>query len=335
MIDERWDPEVEEIAQALRRLLAAECPRDEVRRAEEQARGVSAALLAQLRAFGLSEMEGSAALFARTAFELGRALAPCPLVESMPVLALTGAPGVAWGHEGYYPAAAESAAIVTPEGLFRQPLPGGTPRRTTAGDFLARPALSAEAVRIGDAALAERCARFALLTGAARLAGAGFALLDYTRAYACEREQFGRPIGAFQAIGHRLATVAGDLDAAELLIRKAAFAAGPEQGGDGAPPLHFANMVWAKAVAASRQAATSAHQVFGGNGFAMDYDVQLFSRRIRAWALRGPRADALLADLGRMVLDPQRRDALTLLWHHDRGIPLPRWAREADAAPGS
>jgi hypothetical protein len=120
------------------------------------------------------------------------------------------------------------------------------------------------------------------------------------------------------------------LDAAELLVRKAAFTALAVAGGDGAPAKAFALMVRSKAVEAARRVATEVHQVFGGNGFSVEYDVQLYSRRLRSWAMRVPRAGADLAALGRLMLDPSQRDALPLLWHFDKGMPLPRWAAEVD-----
>lgn len=332
MIDERWDPEVEEIAQALARMLSVECTSAAVRSAEADHGGASPGIGALVDAFGLEQLEGSPALFARIAMEFGRALVPVPFVETMPVLALTGTPGVAWSHDGLAPAALDRIGVARDGGYFAEPL-AGEGRLTAAGDYLVPHQPTGTGDRLGDAALADRVARYAGLTMAARIVGAGQALLAYACRYVAEREQFGRPIGAFQAVAHRLANVVGELDAADLMLRKAAFAAEPDNGGDGAPPAHFAIMVWAQAVRAGRFAATNVHQVFGGNGFAMEYDVQLYSRRIRSWAMRGPRSETALAELGRMVLDPARRDAMALLWQFDQGMQLPRWAREADMLP--
>lgn len=330
MLDERWDPTVEEIGEALAKMLAVESSGDRVRRAEEDQGGVDPALEEQIAAFGLHELEGGADLFARIAFELGRALASTAYVETMAMLALAGRPGVSLGLSGPVPATNGRVAICDGD-IVRIEALNGAARRTTAGDALVSHIATGEGEVIGDAVLADRLQRFADLVDAARLVGAAQALLRYGVDYAGQREQFGRAIGSYQGVAHRLARVAGDLDAAELLIRKAAFAASPAIGGDGAPPRHFAIMVRAKAVQAARFAATSVHQIFGGNGFAMDYDVQLYSRRIRSWSMRGRRSGSDLADLGRMVLDPVRRDAMQLLWHHEKGVPIPRWAAEADA----
>lgn len=329
MIDERWDADVEEIADALRKILIVESDNEAIRKAESEHDGISPDLELHIREFGLDQLEGSAALFARVALELGRALASTAFVETMPVLALTARPGVSYGFGNLVPASVPTVAV-TGGSVRAEPL-RGTPRRTAAGDMLVEHQSCGAGEEIGGGELSERIERYSLLTNAARIVGAGQALLEYTVAYAKEREQFGRPIGSFQAIRHRLANVVADLDAAELLVRKAAFTAESESGGDGAPPRHFAIMVWAKAVQAGRLTATNAHQVFGGNGFAMEYDVQLYSRRIRSWATRGPRVDRLLAELGRMVLDPAKRDRMSFIWQFQRGIQIPRWAQEADS----
>lgn len=329
MLDERWSSDVQEIAEALQRVLREESSPERVRAAEARADGRDTALEAQLSAFGLDELEGSPELMARVAYELGRALAPSAVVETLPALALLGRPGVALAFDGLAPAALKSALVRNGDGVLLQAVEGPG-ERTAAGDWLVRLSVPAGGERIGDAALADRLARFAALTEAARLVGAGQGLLALGVAYANERQQFGKTIGSFQGVAHRLAQAAGNLDAADLLLRKAAFVAATENGGDGAPPEAFALMVRPKAVEAARVVATHVHQVFGGMGFAMECDVQLYSRRLRSWAMRGPRQGAELAALGRLVLDAARRDATPLMWHYDQGMALPRWAQEAE-----
>jgi alkylation response protein AidB-like acyl-CoA dehydrogenase len=149
------------------------------------------------------------------------------------------------------------------------------------------------------------------------------------------REQFGRPVGAFQAVAHRLADAATALEGTALLVRKAAWVADADQGGDGAPSWEFATMAWAKSVQTGRHVATAVHQCMGGYGFATEYDCQLFSRRIRSWSMRLGDPGLELAELARRLLDPGQRDAVSHLWNHDRGVPIPRWARELDELTGS
>jgi alkylation response protein AidB-like acyl-CoA dehydrogenase len=220
-------------------------------------------------------------------------------------------------------------AVFRADGVYAEAL-NGPASPTAAGDRLVRHQPTGDGERLGDAALADRLTRYGALTAAARLIGAGQALLAYGADYTRQREQFGKIIGTYQGVAHRLARVAGELDAAELLLRKAAFTALEAYGGDGAPAEAFALMLHAKAVAAARGAATNIHQVFGGSGFAMETDVQLYSRRLRNWAMRQQRASKSLATLGRLLLDPARRDAVRLLWHFEQGVQLPRWAEEAD-----
>ncbi|MFM0394924.1 acyl-CoA dehydrogenase family protein [Paraburkholderia phytofirmans] len=330
MLDERWSEDVEEIGTALRRLLSAECTPERVREAERTADGVDVGLTRQLQHFGLFELDGTPELFARVAYELGRCLAPVAFVETMPVLTLAGRQNVAFCPNRLAPAAARAVAVVRNGEVFLEPLEG-LARKTAAGDFVVEHLDSSVSECIGGADLADRLERYAALVEAARMVGAGQALLAYGCEYVGGREQFGKPIGAYQGVAHRLARAAGELDAAELLVRKSAFSASAETGGDGAPAQTFAWMARAKSIEAARTVATNVHQVFGGNGFAMEYDVQLYSRRLRSWAQRGPKVGAQLAQLGRLVLDPARRDDLRLLWHYDTGMPLPRWARELDA----
>ena len=113
-------------------------------------------------------------------------------------------------------------------------------------------------------------------------------------------------------------------------MRKTAWISEPSQGGAGAPARMFAAMVWAKAVDTGRLVASAVHQVMGGYGFTVEEDTQLYSRRIRSWTMRLPTPGREVAELGRMLLDPARRDSVRGLWHHDRGVPLPRWAAETD-----
>lgn len=163
---------------------------------------------------------------------------------------------------------------------------------------------------------------------AGRMLGAAERLLELTRAYATQRRQFGRPIGAFQAVAHALADAAIAQDAAALLTRRAVEAAA-----EGDVPPVFANAAWSRACRSAELVAATAHQVMGGYGFAQEYDCQLYSRRIRAWSRLGPRHTEAAAAVARALLDPTVRCGIEGLWHHDRDLPLPRWARELDRLP--
>jgi len=167
-------------------------------------------------------------------------------------------------------------------------------------------------------------ARLRWLLDAARLTGAAEGLLGLGVDYAKERQQFGRAIGSFQAVANRLVDAATAVDGAGLLVKKAAWIAG--RADDLAPTWLFARMARWKAADAGRLTATNVHQVMGGYGFAMEYDCQLFSRRIRRWSARCGRPDDDLAVIGSAVADVDAHGELSWLWHHDEGLSLPAWA---------
>ncbi len=91
--------------------------------------------------------------------------------------------------------------------------------------------------------------------------------------YAKEREQFGQPIANFQAIGFKLADMEMKIQAAELLIRKAAY-----QKNEGQPVTTTSAMAKYYASEISVQIATDAVQIFGGYGYTKDFPVEKFYR---------------------------------------------------------
>lgn len=116
---------------------------------------------------------------------------------------------------------------------------------------------------------------------AASLAGLGKAGLDLGINYAKQRHAFGQPIGAFQAVAHRLADAATQIEGACLIGRAAAATALNE-------PARFpllASMALAWCADAAQQATADSLHVHGGYGFALEYDIQLYVRRAKAWPL--------------------------------------------------
>lgn len=91
--------------------------------------------------------------------------------------------------------------------------------------------------------------------------------------YAKEREQFGQPIAHFQAISFKLADMATKIEAAELLIRKAAHLKNTHQ-----PVTTVSAMAKYYASEISVQIATDAVQIFGGYGYTKDFPVEKFYR---------------------------------------------------------
>jgi hypothetical protein len=150
--------------------------------------------------------------------------------------------------------------------------PGRSLSPVTGGQVLARgPAVAGAVARALNAGA---------LACAAQLLGAGRALLEASVRHAGQRAQFGRPIGAFQAVKHHLADVAIGLEFAGPLLDAAAAAL----DGNG---CHAARDVSAAKVActdAARRAARAALQVHGAIGYTEEHDLHLWLLKVRALA---------------------------------------------------
>jgi alkylation response protein AidB-like acyl-CoA dehydrogenase len=108
--------------------------------------------------------------------------------------------------------------------------------------------------------------------------GAAARLLEMTVAYAGQREQFGAPIGSFQAVKHHCADMAVAVEAGRSALWAAALAldtASPETR------TRAASAAAAYAKSAASQVAGTALQVHGGIGFTWEHDLHLFLRRIK------------------------------------------------------
>jgi len=119
---------------------------------------------------------------------------------------------------------------------------------------------------------------FGVLATAAQLVGAGQAMLDLAVAYAKQRSQFGRPIGSYQAIKHKLADVHIALELARPLVFGAALALA-----DGSP--HIPRDVSAAKAAASDAgllAARAALQTHGAIGYTAEHDLSQWLLRVQA-----------------------------------------------------
>jgi butyryl-CoA dehydrogenase len=139
------------------------------------------------------------------------------------------------------------------------------------------------------------------MTGALGL-GLGQAALDAARRYALERVQFGRPIGQFQAIAHKLAAMATQLEAARWLVYRAAW-----QVTTGQPDIQLAAMAKVFATEAANKLADEATRIFGSYGFAMEYDAQRFFRDARFLLYGAGTTEILLGLIARqMGLEPAR-----------------------------
>ncbi|MES2320754.1 MAG: acyl-CoA dehydrogenase family protein [Pseudomonadota bacterium] len=119
------------------------------------------------------------------------------------------------------------------------------------------------------------------LLKSAMLAGLARRALEMAAEYARDRLQFGKPIGAFQGIAHPLADALTDIDGARLLAWRAVWAIGSGET-DAAASV---SMAWWWATQASANAVARALHTFGGYGVSVEYDIQLYYRRAKAWAL--------------------------------------------------
>ena len=137
-------------------------------------------------------------------------------------------------------------------------------------------ASNADAAAIWAAGIEE----WKLLTAAATI-GLAREALAMAAAYATERTAFGQPIGANQGIAHPLAIDVIDADGAAMLLWWTLRAIADERP-DAAATVSL--LFWWTSRTASNAVAHALH-TFGGYGLSNEYDIQLYHRRAKAWAL--------------------------------------------------
>ncbi|MGW3820008.1 acyl-CoA dehydrogenase family protein [Streptomyces sp. NPDC005046] len=111
---------------------------------------------------------------------------------------------------------------------------------------------------------------------AAGMLGLARRAFDDAVAYVREREQFGRPVGSFQALRHRIADLATEIECTRLLVRE--VAADCDAEADRLFPRE-ASMAKLKATETAKRAALEGMQMMGGYGYATEYDME---RHLRA-----------------------------------------------------
>jgi alkylation response protein AidB-like acyl-CoA dehydrogenase len=114
-----------------------------------------------------------------------------------------------------------------------------------------------------------------ILLAAQAIGGATHAL-NITVDYAKQRHQFDKPLGAFQAIAHYLADAVTTVDGGRTLVYEVGWARTV-----GRPVDRLAPMAKLFACQTYRDVTAMAQQVFGGVGFTVDYDIQLYFRRAK------------------------------------------------------
>lgn len=314
----------EVLTNALRDLLAAECTPDRVRAIEREpqnaralwdaieASGFADALLPEARggagqtlvqAFGLFELCGAFAL-------------PVPLAETAVARAWLVAAGldvprgsVALGDRAVDRggvlecplvrdgAAADWALVQAGREVRLLPVKGA---RSQAGLFPLDAALSWDepAWKSAPATSVEVDLHdLHALVCAALLAGALKTVFDMTLRYANEREQFGRPIGKFQAIQHQLSVMAEHVFAARMAAQLGC------QTDVRAPDRLRVAIAKARTSEAAQDVAAAAHAIHGAIGFTDEFDLQLFTRRLHVWRETAGSESAWHDVAGRLLLE--------------------------------
>jgi len=132
---------------------------------------------------------------------------------------------------------------------------------------------------------------------AAQLAGALMAVFSRTLQYANDRQQFGKPIGKFQAIQHQLSLMSEHAFAArmaaQLGLRTEAHV----------PDRLRVAMAKARTSEAALEVAGLSHSIHGAIGFTREFDLQLYTRRLHAWRQAASSESYWHDVLGQALLD--------------------------------
>tara|TARA_R110002049_G_scaffold188251_19_gene356687 strand:- start:2718 stop:3764 length:1047 start_codon:yes stop_codon:yes gene_type:complete len=121
---------------------------------------------------------------------------------------------------------------------------------------------------------------------AAQALGLAQRMIDLSVQYTSERQQFGKPIGSFQAVKHHMANIAVRLEYAKAPTHRAAYAVSLQQD-NAARAVSHAKLV---ACEAASLAAKNSHQVHGAMGYTWEVDLHIFMKK--AWALANTWGDA-------------------------------------------
>lgn len=123
--------------------------------------------------------------------------------------------------------------------------------------------------------IVEHIMRKATVLKCAEVSGACQAVLDISNTYAKERLQFGKPIGSFQVIQHKLVDMLIDVEGLQYLVYQAAWLLSTSAPCD----LQIA-MAKARANEVYRSVSLSGVKIHGAIGFTMDHDIGLYYRRV-------------------------------------------------------
>jgi butyryl-CoA dehydrogenase len=138
---------------------------------------------------------------------------------------------------------------------------------------------------------------------AAQAVGIAQAAYDVARAYAVDREQFGRRIGDFQAIQWKLADMATEIDAARLLTYRAAWLKqeGRPHAADGAKAKLYASEM-------ARRQTAEAIQILGGYGYTREFPVERYYRDAKITEIYEGTSEIQRLVIARSILGSQVRE---------------------------
>ena len=275
--------------------------------------GFDAALWRKLEAMELWGSGASISDLAVIAETFGRFIAPVPFAEHAVAAPLAEPLGLAAGDVATLavrPADSDGLWHLVPAGAVASVVVGvdagqlvavrsvpamAGPLNHASSPLADRSSRDGERTVLGDAADFEvPLARWKVLT-ASSLVGLSSMALQLAVAYVKERHQFGVAIGSFQAVQHGLADLPGSIDGARLLTHQAAAALDASPGGQSGhcdiahndidDPLALSSMAFLFAADVAAHTTDRSLHFHGGYGFAEEYDIQLYYRRARGWAL--------------------------------------------------
>ncbi|MEY4339900.1 MAG: hypothetical protein RLZ14_1750 [Actinomycetota bacterium] len=224
--------------------------------------------------------------------ELGRALVAGPLVAT--TLATAWVPGAATGDtivgaletdddpvvvehpdqaDSFLSITLDGVALVPADALHRRTVPMPLDTLTPVA-IVDRPVPAG--TMVADRTEATRVRRDAVLLTSALQLGVALGATELSQQYAIEREQFGRPIGSFQAVKHLLADMLTKAEVARSAVYAAACAV---DGASDDDPVRAASVAKVMAGEAALFCGKSGIQVHGGMGFTWEVHAQRYWKR--------------------------------------------------------
>jgi alkylation response protein AidB-like acyl-CoA dehydrogenase len=131
----------------------------------------------------------------------------------------------------------------------------------------------------------------------AQMVGVARGAIDATRKYVLERQQFGKPIGSFQAVQFQLAQAATELEAARLLVYNAARLRDARQ-----PYLKEAAMAKLYSSQMAERVTSLCVDLYGGYGYTKEYPVEKYWRDSKIGAIYEGTSNMQLQTIGKLLL---------------------------------